>query len=165
VTQITNGMCNGRYGGCNMELHLITYGKGAEFRPHVFKPIVNDSKRTVVPKPRGGLWSSPVNSEWGWADWCKSANYGSLDSWFEFKFNGRVYVIDSHKDAMCMPWVSNGCGKYIDFEQMVNSYDAIHLTVKGEYDTRYVDNCSLYGWDCESVLVMNKMCIKMCVLI
>ena len=38
---------------------------------------------------------------------------------------------------------------------MVNlGYDAIFLTEKGQHETRFSEP-SLYGWDCECVLVMN----------
>lgn len=26
-------------------------------------------------KPDGGLWLSPVNSKWGWKDWCESERF------------------------------------------------------------------------------------------
>ena len=48
----------------------------------------------------------------------------------------------------------------IDFEKMSKKFDAIYLTEQGEYKTRFIDRYSLYGWDCESILIMNKNIIK-----
>jgi len=44
---------------------------------------------------------------------------------------------------------------YLDFEQLSKTYDAVWLTYNGERKTRY-SNPDLYGWDCESVLILNK---------
>lgn len=45
---------------------------------------------------------------------------------------------------------------YPDFEAMIRSgIDAIWLTPKGERETRFSHPKNLYGWDCESVLIMN----------
>lgn len=135
-----------------MKLHLITYGCGKQFDPDKFKPVKNKS----FVKPEGGLWSSPVNSNYGWREWCKSESFGNLSHHFKFHFEGNVFVIDSCADAARMPWLTfYGSIKYPDFEKMVSlGYDAIWLTEKGQQETRFGEP-SLYGWDCESVLVMN----------
>ena len=58
---------------------------------------------------------------------------------------------------------------FIDYEEMAKEYDAIWLTVNGQWDTRLpemdgnydIDGSSinLYGWDCESLLILRKECI------
>jgi len=49
----------------------------------------------------------------------------------------------------------------IDFESLANHYDAMWLTETGEISTRLLcQDRNLYGWDCESVLIFNKECIK-----
>lgn len=139
-----------------MELHLITYGCGDRFDPAKFSPIKN---REFV-KPAGGPWASPVNSKYGWRAWCEDANYGDLSQHFEFYFCGNVFVIDGVSDAARMPWYKPAWalgdnGACPDFEKlMLRRYDAIWLTVKGERETRF-GQPSLYGWDCECVLIMN----------
>ena len=82
-----------------MKLNLITYRCGTSFQRVLFDPIKNREWR----KPHGGLWSSPVDSKWGWADWCKANNYGDLSQSFEFEFEGNVFVIDSYADAANAP--------------------------------------------------------------
>ncbi len=137
-----------------MELHLITYGAD-QFDSNLFQPIQND-----FIKPIGGLWASPVNSEYGWIDWCKTEifNYKSgkgLGINFSFFYSGNIFVIDSLADVVEMPWQKNII-MTPDFEKMViNGIDAIFLTEKGQIETRLSYPYSLYGWDCECVLIMN----------
>lgn len=138
---------------------FITYGLG-KYSKMKFNPIVN---RNFV-KPYGGLWSSSVNSIWGWKDWCISEGFHTerLNENFEFtlKDNAKIYVINDFsdlnnliKDNMIFDYL-----QLLDFEKISNRYDAILLTYKGQVETRYSDP-GLYGWDCESLLVMNSDCI------
>jgi len=43
-----------------------------------------------------------------------------------------------------------------DYEECATRYDAIHLTDRGQWATRMTHPKNLYGWDCESVLILNK---------
>ena len=144
-----------------MEIRCIHYGSSS-FDPSKFKPI-KDSEGFMGVKPRGGLWASPVNAEYGWVDWCKDNDYanGSLLESFELTVVGNILVIDSKENLDLLPWVDNdrfNC--FISFETLVKAgYDAIHLTGRGEDETRYCFPKSLSGWDCESVLVLNKSSI------
>jgi hypothetical protein len=149
-----------------MKMKLITYGCGKKFDHRKFKPI----KNRMHVKPEGGLWASPVGAEYGWREWCEAENYGDLSCSFTFEFEGNVFVIDSLEDAARLPWVSieieglpNIPGfylKYPDFEKMIElGYDAIYMTDSGQAATRF-GNPSLYGWDCECVLIMNPKGVK-----
>lgn len=134
-----------------MKLHLITYGCGKSFAVAKFKPV----KNIMFIKPEGGLWASPTDSSYGWREWCESEDYGDLSHHFTFQFEGNVFVINSCSDAARMPWIGNTP----DFEEMVRlGYDAIFLTENGQTETRFGEP-SLYGWDCECVLVMNPRCV------
>jgi hypothetical protein len=109
------------------------------------------------------LWASPVDAEYGWREWCKAEDFGDLSHSFTFEFEGNVFVIDDVHDAASMPWIEMIEGtnlKCPDFEAMANlGYDAIYLTAKGQTETRFGPP-SLYGWDCESVLIMNPQGVK-----
>lgn len=134
---------------------LITYGCG-NFDPEKFINIKN--ARFI--KPNGGLWSSPVDSQYGWKEWCQSECFytETLEEYFKFDFYGNTVVIDSLADLDQLTFISDRC---IDFECLVNKgIDAIFLTDKGQGDTRLSHPKNLYGWDCECVLVMNKDCIS-----
>lgn len=112
-------------------------------------------------KPNGGLWASPVESKWGWKDWCDSEDFRECITYFDFslKPGASVYVIDSYQDLEKFKYINPGFHEFlcsIDFESAKTEYDAILLTDKGEQETRLSQPLSLYGWDCESLLVLNK---------
>ena len=55
----------------------------------------------------------------------------------------------------------HGLFQAIDFEAMVQrGIEGIYLTEKGQIDTRWTSPRSLYGWDCETILILNENCIK-----
>jgi len=132
---------------------LIHYG-ASSYDPDIFQPITDDEGRT---KPRGGLWTSPVDSKWGWKDWAESESWGDLLSHFVIDYVGKTFVVDSVEDASRLPWTERESWRgSISFETLVGmGYDAIHLTENGEKETRFPDEFSLYGWDCETVLIFN----------
>jgi len=143
-----------------MKLELVTYGCGKSFDIKKFQPV----KNRMHIKPKGGLWASPINSEFGWKDWCKIESFGDLSYSFEFLFEGNVFVVDSLKDIESIPWIElnyypvikSPFTKFPDFEKiLLLGYDAVLLTRKGEQETRFSEPVCLYGWDCESVLIMN----------
>ena len=132
---------------------LVHYGAD-HFDPSLFVPV-HDAHWI---KPKGGLWSSPVESEFGWRQWCKTEdwNLDRLDKSFEFDIRGRVMVIDSVESMNELPWIEAGPLQCISFEcLMAAGVDAVHLTWEGQVATRFSRPRSLYGWDCECVLVMN----------
>jgi hypothetical protein len=138
------------------KLHLVHYGD-SEYRPHSFRPI---SDEPFSKKPRGGLWTSPVNSEFGWKDWCEAEGYSDLEESFYLEFRGSLLVIDSVEDLKKLPWIESvGYGAHSVVFQCFCvggfTYDAIHLTKKGLEETAFSKPFSLYGWDCECVLILN----------
>ncbi len=136
-------------------INLITYGLGNTLDVSKIQPI-----RNWYTKPTGGLWASPIDSEYGWVDWGRDNEFGKFDSQFTFRIFGNIFVIDGLNDLRKMSFVSESYRlKYPDYEELVSrGYDAIHLTVKGQDATRF-SKPDLYGWDCESVLIMNPACI------
>ena len=108
-------------------------------------------------KPEGGLWTSPINSEYGWKEWCLAEDFGDLTKHFDVSFSGNVLVIDCLKDLEQLEWATIAdMIHYPLFEPLVSSgVDAVHLTVRGQDQTRFSRPHNLYGWDCESVLVMR----------
>lgn len=159
---------------------FVSYGLG-EYNPNKFNEIRN-SKYNV--KPAGGMWTSPKESEYGWIDFCKSERFRLPDGFtdgfeFQLKPDSKVYIIDTFFDLVRVPYklkdpMFSGVGlrfgqNFIDYEEMAKEYDAIWLTADGQWDTRLpemnglmdVDGLSinLYGWDCESLIILRKECI------
>jgi hypothetical protein len=144
---------------------LIHFGSPC-YLPKRVKAIVNDNWT----KPKGGLWTSPIDSKWGWKDWCKSEDFRECDESNSFRliFNidAKILIIDSFKDLIKLPMCVFLCGSYQkefpDFEFLATQYDAIWLTEKGLNETHLSHPINLYGWDCESVLILNPHCVTEC---
>ena len=139
----------------------IHYGS-TKFEPETFNPIQN---RLFV-KPTGGFWASPIETEWGWKDWCEAENYEECEKENSFTFtlseNANVLYLNNVEDLDSLPKFLNNSIMgivYLDFEKILESgYDAIEIhleafSLEGLYG-------KLYGWDCDSILIMNPEIIK-----
>ena len=51
-------------------MKLVHYTDNEKFEVH---PVTIKNEMWI--KPLGGLWCSPIGSEWGWKDWCKENNF------------------------------------------------------------------------------------------
>jgi len=155
--------------------HIIIGKK--ELSKEEFKPARNNSGSN---KPRGGLWASPYypDKEYisGWHEWCSSemehwlSNYSVV---LEIKDDARVFVIDNQEDLINFINIVGIAEDeltsklkffaYPNFEKVSQMFDAVYLTEEGQWKTRFSDNgCNynLYGWDCESILILNYDCIE-----
>lgn len=131
----------------------------------MFKTIENVNRYV----PDGGLWGSIFisNGEFksNWHEFCSRElnsmirNYGVLFSVLE---NSKGYVIDSLDDLLKLhnkfhyTWRDR---ELLDFEKITENYDYLILTEKGEEETRS-PMYSLYAWDSECILILNKDCIE-----
>ena len=145
-------------------MRYIVLGK-TELKEELFnKDLTNNG----INKPKGGLWSSPYNKDTisGWYQFCKEQNFIKADNTvgviFTLKEEARVYTIDSKEDldnlANKYPIVVKENLRYnfmIDYTKVSKDYDAIYLTDKGQWATRFSRPNTLYGWDCETLLVLN----------
>lgn len=139
----------------------VHYGS-TSFQPDKFQPIKNQEWGAV--KPIGGMWASPIDAKWGWKQWCTSEEFwlDKLDSNFEFSLidDARVCHIKSIKDLEKLPeWkgLFKSTWYCIDFKKAMKKYDAIELHLSDEITDDYLDSLyfKLYGWDCDSILIMN----------
>lgn len=141
---------------------LIHYGSSL-YDKELFQPISNEGY-WCKPKFFTGLWTSPVNSECCWKDWCISNDYTTknVDSYFVLELNedANILVINSLDDLKKYATIDFlDINKLLDFEALSQVYDCIWLTSNGLEETKY-SNPNMYGWDCESVLIMNPNCVK-----
>ena len=140
----------------------IHYGSDG-FDPSKFRRIENVKFFT---KPKGGFWGSPLSAEYGWAKWCKDNNLRECDKEesfiFTLKDSAKVLKLVSFIDLMPLPKRTEAdegffsydfdtyASVYLDFERLLkDGVDAIEIKIEGLYFL-------LYGWDCDSILVMNK---------
>lgn len=140
----------------------IHYGH-KKFEQNLFLPIRN---RIGFIKPEGGLWASNINANFGWEDFYEKEYGGQCDKDNSFMFclsdNARVLQINSSCELDSLPIIKNRSGvfngwMYLDFEKIVKKYDAMEVLISKDKQLYY----DLYGWDCDSILVMNSDVINM----
>jgi len=153
------------------EAVFIHYGS-KKFDITKFEDIKN---QPFFVKPTGGLWGSPVNSEFGWKHWCEGSNFSECNEDNSFQFildeTANILEINSVKDLDNLPRVKSPIPGLkinsvvcLDYERILASgVDAIVLNMSKNTD-RIGDSLyfALYGWDCDSILVMNKNIVKQC---
>ena len=140
----------------------IHYGH-KKFERFIFCSIQN---REWCTKPHGGLWASPVDAKFGWSGWCAREEFRECNEDNSFTFTLReganVLHIRSIKDLDDLPQIDDAFPTWceLDFEKLLESgVDAIELHLSEE-DVSNLTVCeglywSLYGWDCDSILIMN----------
>ena len=112
-------------------------------------------------KPRGSLWASGTDVEYGWKDWCNAEEFRECKEENSFTFslspNANILYITSVNDLNGLPTVEDKFGLnfsswvLLDFEKLSKEYDAIEVSISSDCDLYY----KLYGWDCDSIVVMN----------
>lgn len=130
---------------------------------HLPDPIRNSNWRN---KPIGGLWASRKDDPYGWKSWCEREEFRlhTFDQSFEFtlKDYANILVLSNRDQLDNLPKIdSHGIPEltynkedwksecYLDFKKLKQDYDAIELTDVGQF------YWALYGWDCNSILIMN----------
>lgn len=109
-------------------------------------------------KPRGGLWGSNESLEsYGWREWCIDNEYEcDTSSYFRFRLkdSARLLVVtgdelleQSHLYAMEYP----PSRTYKDWTSIRERYDAVYMAAGSDRDLYF----KYYGWDCDSILVLN----------
>ena len=140
-----------------------------KFRPEKFVPIDSCTFWTK-PRPGTGFWASPVDADYGWNDWCKD----NMPEWiegaeyfdFELQPDVNVLCLYTRDDLTGLmidhpEWVVDSMGTaqeilmgdnsmvYLDFKRMLeDGVDAVEIIIDELY-------FPLYGWDCDSILIMN----------
>ena len=135
----------------------IHYGH-TKFDKSMFTKIKNVDCST---KPKGGLWASDTEAEHGWKDWCEAEEFRDCKEDDSFSFvlsdSAKVLYINSVDDLKALPKADDKFGMnfsswiLLDFEKLAESYDAVEVNISSDFDLYY----QLYGWDCDSIVIMN----------
>ena len=139
----------------------IHYGS-KEFLTSRFNPIKN---RLNFAKPSGGLWASPINSPFGWRDWCECESFREYEDddcfVFSLKDSAKILKIKSKEDFQNLPSINpmllehGAIGIPFNFEEISKEYDTIEIIFSENPSLHYY----FYGWDCDTLLVMNPKII------
>ena len=140
----------------------IHYGSNF-YDPLKFKEIgYNHPMKT---KPSGGLWGTWNGAEYGWQQWCIDNEFKeerlSLSFLFYLAPETRILELSDIEDLDMIPTLEYRefhIGLYpttihIDWFELMKTYDVVKLNYSNNENLWYR---VLYGWDCDSVLVMNK---------
>ena len=137
--------------------NYIHYGH-TKFDKSMFTKIKNVDCST---KPKGGLWASDVEAEYGWKEWCNENEFRDCDKENSFTFtlsdDAKILYIESVNDLESLPKGKDKFGLnfsswyLLDFEKLAETYDAVEVSISSDFDLYY----KLYGWDCDSIVIMN----------
>ena len=114
-------------------------------------------------KPYGGVWASPLESKWGWADFCDSEEFRlrTLDTHYLFKLSpdAKIYVIDTFEDLkrVSTRYIQQDLSYGIDFPELGDKYNGIYVTYNAARTLRYPGNgiLGLQAWDVESICIWD----------
>lgn len=143
-------------------MRYIHYGN-KHFDLTKFKPVKNADGGSTKPAS-GGFWASPIDSEWGWKQWCEAEIFHveNLATWFEFELASDARVlhisnVNHLKKLKRYEWELQSILFTPDFEDAAKHWDAIelHLTEAPTLSNMESLYFQLYGWDCDSILIMN----------
>lgn len=161
----------------------IHYGS-TKFDPNKGFPIKNSSDLCI--KPQGGLWASRTTAECGWKQWCEAECFRDCIEENSFKFiikdGFRVETLSNLDQLTKLPPNEIAYNKiykrpppiynnphepipdqyFIDFEKCLNEgISAIELCFYGlEYTTQGNLHYALYGWDCDSIVILDPNCVE-----
>ena len=138
----------------------IHYGQ-TEFDPELATREVN----AIWSKPDKGLWGSPVDSDWGWKEWCEAEDWSCNDLTKSFKFTlePKASILEIHKEEDILPYLIQDVHSGIRFgltnisdklnkEKLYSEFDGMELFISENW--RMHDGF-FNTWDCDSIVVWN----------
>ena len=140
------------------EKKYIHYGD-TKFRKDKFEEIKNCS----FVKPTGGLWACRLGQKYSWRKWNETSNLKRCDKANSFTFSlvkgTKVLVINSSEELASCKYIKNLEHGIVtlDFERIkADGIGAIEVNISADPNLYW----DLYGWDCDSVLILNPDCVK-----
>lgn len=137
-------------------MEYVHYGSN-KFDMKKFREIENIPE---FAKPKGGLWASRIDTEYSWKEWCENNEFGldKLKESFKFKLkeDAKILTIENHVQLEKLPRNKNNkitreIFIALDFEKLAKEYDGIEVLISKDQELYW----KLYGWDCDSILIMN----------
>ena len=126
-----------------------------------------------------GLYSSPVNTKWGWKDFCECEDFHTdcLDKYFKFTLSENAKILNVNTEYDIIPYIISyeyketfdplisadfrnitDCCDRIDQKKLMEEYDGMELYMDKNWDQlRY---SMFYTWDVDTLVVWNPDIIK-----
>ena len=150
------------------EMELVHYGSATLDKSRI-DGISNNRQRNKPSK--GGLWTSPKESEFNWNDFienedCSDLWLSDMSSYIELNHTGLTYLINGDRDIKELVdngfIIKTGTGFIYDYEALALKVDSIWLSYQGLRTVGIFsfDKPNFYGWDCETVLILNSKSIS-----
>jgi len=143
------------------EINMFIHHGSECFLPNVYRHIEN---RAYFSKPDGGLWASRTDAVFGWQEWCQEEDFQlyKLKKWFLFDVTpeARILTIENTSQLDPLPEVNPfplAGIVHLDFEELSRTWDAIEVLISKDEKLYF----ALYGWDCDSILIMNPKILKL----
>lgn len=142
---------------------IFEHLRHSKFDIDKFENVKNNTITNIKDKPiDGGLWASPINSNYSWRK-----VFSGMDNWEKnnsFKFSvsddAKILCIDSLEKINLIPKkyiISYDEELFLDFEKISKDFDAIFFSPSK--DDRL---CKIMPhWECDSILVFNPSIIEL----
>ena len=147
-----------------MKKEYIHYG-ASHFSKEKFAEVkAKNHNWSWANKPDFGFWASPVETHWGWKDWCEGNDFrlDSFDKSFKFRLKNGSRILKVRMNADIAPFFyrkrDSWCEYGIKFHEIMKKYDGMELIHGDHYGELH------YGvfntWDCDSIVIWNPNIIE-----
>lgn len=122
------------------------------------------------PTKPNGLWASPVNSGWGWKEWCESEQWSPENfDWrkhFRFHLAEASKILEIHKEVDILPYLEpkfitekncfglkTDCTDRLNISKLTIEFDGMEVFMSENWEELHYS--IFYSWDCDSLVVWN----------
>ena len=136
------------------------------------KKKVTERVNALFSKPDRGFWASPVNTDWGWKDWCTCNDFrmdtDAFDKSFRFRIDKKAKILRVRNEDDIMPFVipdndpfykrltwgrcKTSIGDRLDRDRLYETFDGMELFLSENY---YMHEGIFNSWDCDSIVIWN----------
>ena len=119
-----------------------------------FNPYYMSFERWDKP---GGLWASPINSDWGWKSFCKSADFRTenLKVFFKFRLQTNAKILKIKRYEEVIPYIIENDNRLeLNLDKIKNEFDAMEVMMSNDWNNLHNSEI-FWSWDVDSLVVWN----------
>lgn len=131
------------------------------------KGILHHDWRKGINKPDYGLWASPVDTDFGWKEFCTNEDFRTdrLSESFTIELSDDAKVFTVTKlDDIPSDYITESKNRYgaesynLNFDRIMEDYDAMELIHSDGHYSELHDGL-FYAWDIDSIVIWNPQII------